>query len=247
MTMLKFKRVLRVGMQGPDVRAVKIGLTRAGFGHGIKGGNKFGGAVRLELEAFQKKVHLKADGVYGPATHAQLSTHFNLYARWLYNRTRVEVYVNPFAHCSSLVVGRIDMGVDYHGVGPIAAIGDAVIEGLGGGGWPGGEYILYRLTDGPMQGRYVYVAEAVVPKVKVGQRVRAGDVICYFGAGAREGFYPGIETGWSSPTVNLTRAAEMGNTGGFAHSDSPAGLAFARFLRKVGAPAPFAWFGPEYV
>lgn len=245
--MVKFKRVLREGMSGPDVRAVKIGLKRAGYGHGIKGGRHFGPAVRMRLAAFQKHAHLKPDGVYGPATHEKLAAHFNAFARWLYGRAKVQVYVNPFSTSRGLVVGRIDQGVDYHGIGEIRAIGDAVIEGLGGGGWPGGEYILYRLTDGPHQGKYVYVAESVVPKVRVGQHVRAGDVICVFGAGAREGFYPGIETGWSSPEVNLTRAAQMGNTGGFAHSNAPAGLAFARFLRKIDAPAPWTWPGPEYV
>lgn len=154
-------------------------------------------------------------------------------------------YRNPF-HAARVVVGRIDMGIDYHGYGPISAIGKAKIICIGGNGWPGGCYILYRLLRGRHKGRYVYVAEAVTPLVKPGQVVKKGQSICDFGADAAPGTYPGIETGWGSPICNLTLAAYQGDTGGVDHADSPAGLAFARFLKRIGAPHPPVGPGREY-
>lgn len=248
--MLSFKRVLHLGMHGPDVKAVKIGLKRARHSHGLVLTHHFGPATRTNLKRFQTAEKVKADGIYGPETHKLLEPHFSAYARWLYRRTKVEApktYVNPFSGCTKLQVGRIDMGVDYHGDGPIKAIGAAVIVGFAGAGWPGGEYLLYQLLEGEMKGHYVYIAEGIVPLVRAGQHVRAGEVICRFAGGYESEVYPGIETGWGSPTPGLTRAAEIGETGGFAHADSPPGLAFARFLKSIGAPAPATGFGPIYV
>ena len=147
-------------------------------------------------------------------------------------------YCNPFAHSTHLEVGRIDMGVDYHGIGPIRAIGRAKIVGLGGAGWPGGEFIHYLLLRGRHKGRYVYVAEAVEPLVKVGETVKRGQRIARFRLDALPGAYPGIEIGWASSVTNETLAAAMGQTGGVDHANSPAGECFARFLHHHHAPAP---------
>jgi hypothetical protein len=249
---LKFKRVLHEGMRGRDVSAVKIALGRAGFGPGYVRyhSRRFGPAMKTNLKRFQRHEGIRADGVYGPKTHAALTPHFSAYARWLYNRQRVappSYYVNPFHASSGLEVGRVDMGVDYHGRGAISAIGDAEIVGFAGAGWPDGEYVLYRLLDGPHAGRYVYVAEGIVPAVRPGQRVKRGETIGHFAPNAAPGLYPGIETGWGSSVPGLTRAAETGQIGGANHSFSPAGVAFARFLKGIGAPAPSVWSGPEYV
>lgn len=154
-------------------------------------------------------------------------------------------YRNPF-HGAQVEVGRVDMGVDYFGHGAICAIGKAEIVGNGGAGWPGGNYLLYRLLRGRHKGRYVYVAEAIQPCVNAGQVVKKGQVVAYFGPNAAPGKFPGIETGWGSPVLNETLAAKMGQTGGKDHADSPAGLAFARFLRRIGAPAPVVPKGAEY-
>jgi peptidoglycan hydrolase-like protein with peptidoglycan-binding domain len=157
---LKFKRVLHQGMRGRDVSAVKIALGHAGFGRGYIAlhTRNFGPAMRTNLKHFQKHVGLKTDGIYGPTTHAKLTPHFSAYARWLYNRQKVtapSAYVNPFHASTDLEVGRVDMGVDYHGRGAISAIGDAEIVGFAGAGWPDGEYVLYKLLNGPHAGRYV--------------------------------------------------------------------------------------------
>src|SRR5436853_340475 len=79
-------------------------------------------------------------------------------------------HVNPFARTVDLTPQRIDMGVDYDGAGEIDAIGDARVTFAGtgiGGGWTcstkanGG--VVYQLINGPDHGRYVYVAEDIVP------------------------------------------------------------------------------------
>ena len=68
----------------------------------------------------------------------------------------------------------IDMGVDYDGEGEIDAIGDAYITFAGtgiGGGWvcstPTNGGVAYTLDDGPDQGKWVAVAEDVIPRVKL--------------------------------------------------------------------------------
>lgn len=155
-------------------------------------------------------------------------------------------YRNPFHASKGLVIGRVDMGVDYSGFGPICAIGKCLVIGDGGHGWPGGHYLLYKLLRGRHKGRYVYVAEAVTPCVHAGQIVRKGQAVAYFSPDAAPGKYPGIETGWSTGTLNETLAAATEQPLPPNNSDTKAGRCFARFLRNIGAPAPPVDRGPEY-
>jgi hypothetical protein len=130
------------------------------------------------------------------------------------------------------------MGVDYGGKGAITAIGDATIIGDGGNGWPPkgrAHYLLYKLSKGPLVGRYVYVAEGILPTFTSG-RVRAGQTIARFTADAAPFTNStGIETGWSSPTVNLTYFSSHCGHYGERGWTAP-GNAFARLLRRLGAP-----------
>jgi hypothetical protein len=87
--MLKFKRVLHAGMRGRDAKGVKIALKHAGHGRGLVQTRLFSARAATDLKGFQKSVKLKADGVYGPTTHAKLTPHFTAYARWLYRGQRV--------------------------------------------------------------------------------------------------------------------------------------------------------------
>lgn len=154
-------------------------------------------------------------------------------------------YRNPF-YSAHVTVGRIDQGCDYNGQGTITAIGRCKIIGDGGRGWPGGHYLLYQLLRGRHRGRYVYVAEAIRPCVHAGEIVRKGHPVAYFGVAAAPGKYPGIETGWGSPILNETLAAQTEQPLPPDNSNTRAGQSFARFLHRIGSPAPPVSAGPEY-
>lgn len=146
------------------------------------------------------------------------------------------VYNNPLRGISGLIPERVDMGVDFGGSGPIYAIGDGVITNAtdANGGWPGGGWITYRLTDGPAAGLMVYVAEDVKPNVQVGQTVTSSTAIAtMFNGGA------GIETGWAMPDGSSAESqlAEAGGISGGGPFPTQIGLNFEALLRTLGVPA----------
>lgn len=115
-------------------------------------------------------------------------------------------YVNPLS--SGLQSGRVDMGVDYTGSGNLFAIGSGTIVNTKNSQWPGGTFIGLKL-DQPINGQqFVYYAENITPKVKVGDRVNAGQVI-----GHANGTYPYIEIGFAAPPgTGTTQAAASGQS-----------------------------------
>jgi hypothetical protein len=148
-------------------------------------------------------------------------------------------YRNPLRGVGGLVPERIDMGVDFSGSGPIYALGDAVITSATGeaGGWPGGGWITYQLTDGPDAGLTVYVAEDVVPTVLPGTRVSRSTVIGEMFQG-----YDGIETGWAQPDAGTSElpeseAPEAGGIGGLGPFPTIIGANFDELLVSLGVPA----------
>jgi murein DD-endopeptidase MepM/ murein hydrolase activator NlpD len=139
-------------------------------------------------------------------------------------------YANPLRAVGGLNPERIDQGVDFSGFGPIYAIGDGVVLSTVNGGWPGGTFIAYRLTDGPANGLTVYFAEDIQPAVSVGQTVNANTVLGTVYAGGS-----GIELGWSDPSGDGDTMARDyhqyhgGNSTAF-------GFNFSQFLNYLGAP-----------
>lgn len=250
--MVKYRQPIRPNDVGLDVLAVKRAMKRAPTvqdASRLKLNRKAGAAFVHCVKVIQHNHQLKTDGVYGPATHRIVAPRFDAYGVYLYKhatiRRAVGPYINPF-HLAKITLSRTDMGVDFHGVGPIVAIGDAIIKGDDGRGWPGGHYLLMQLLHGEHAGRWWYTSEAIEPVVHAGQHVTRGQVIAHFGYHAAPGRFPGIECGWSSPTLNLTRAAA--ETGYYEGQRTPAGKAAARFLRSLGCPTledPGA--GPHYV
>jgi Putative peptidoglycan binding domain len=249
-----YRQPIFPGDKGDDVLAVRHALVLLGHqlpSNGLTAGPEFVSAI----ERVQRNHGLHVDGRYGPTVHPIVAPHFTHPDVALYKQAALRVhYVNPFEKSTQLEKGRIDQGVDYHGVGPICAIGDAEIVGAEKThGWPGGPsgsgiagtYILYRLTNGRHAGRYVYVAEAVDATVSTGQHVRAGDVICTFGANAAPGGHPGIETGWGCKTMFLTYHQFIGHKN--LERDTPAGAAFARLLKRLGAPVVPVDDGAEFL
>lgn len=138
-------------------------------------------------------------------------------------------YANPLRDISGLQIWRVDQGVDYNGYGPIFAIGDGVVLTTFNGGWPGGTFITYRLTDGPAAGLIVYAAEDINCDVSVGQAVTPNTVL-----GTLYNGPDGIETGWASSLLGETMAMQYGQ---FYGSNSTAfGYNFSQLLQSLGAP-----------
>ncbi|HEX9030631.1 MAG TPA: hypothetical protein VF834_02220 [Streptosporangiaceae bacterium] len=146
------------------------------------------------------------------------------------------VYENPFRDLSGLIPQRVDMGVDFVGSGPVYAIGDGVVTAATGasGGWPGGGWITYQLTDGPAAGEVVYVAEQVSPTVTVGEHVTPSTVIGTMLAGGS-----GIETGWAMPDSASAESqlTEAGGISGGGPFPTLVGLNFDELLQALGVPA----------
>ena len=140
-------------------------------------------------------------------------------------------YANPIRAIGGLQVWRVDQGVDYNGYGPIYAIGDGVVLSTFNGGWPGGTFITYRLTNGPAAGLVVYAAEDINPDVSVGQSVTPNTVL-----GTLYNGPDGIETGWADGgALGETMAMSYGQ---FYGSNSTAfGYNFSQLLASLGAPA----------
>jgi murein DD-endopeptidase MepM/ murein hydrolase activator NlpD len=139
-------------------------------------------------------------------------------------------YANPIRGVGALSPERVDQGVDYTGYGPIFAIGDGIVTNVFNGGWPGGTFIVYRLTDGPADGLVVYAAEDIEPTVQINETVTSNTVIGQVYEGP-----DGIETGWADPSGDgTTMAADYGE---FDGANSTAfGYNFSQLLESLGAP-----------
>lgn len=149
-------------------------------------------------------------------------------------------YRNPFASSASVVPGRIDMGVDYDGAGPIDALGAGTVtySASGGAGWgpflcSGGHggAVVYRLADGPDGGRYVYVSEGIIPLVTVGERVQAGQPVASF-TGC-------IETGWGTGAGAGPMAAAVGqacSSGDPGCVSTACGWGMSQLIKASGGP-----------
>lgn len=134
---------------------------------------------------------------------------------------------NPFSD-PGWSPARTDQGVDYAPtkVLPVRAICDGTIISTNGSGWPGGYFILIKLTAGPFAGKCTFVAEHLANVLPKGTDVKAGQEI-----GTALPGYPWTEWGWASgPQTPSTRY--NGAPDGTA---MPGGKAFARFLRHLGA------------
>lgn len=135
--------------------------------------------------------------------------------------------MNPFRGIQGLTAERVDQGVDFAGAGPIYALGNGVVLNTVSGGWPGGAYISYRLTDGPAVGLVVYSAENIIPGVQIGQTVNVNTVI-----GTLVDASPNSESGWG----DLSGAPQALASGQFDGSSPTAlGVNFNQLLIQLGA------------
>lgn len=147
-------------------------------------------------------------------------------------------YDNPLRGMAGLSPERIDQGVDYQGYGPIFAVGDGTVISTYNGGWPGGTFISYQLTDGPANGLVVYAAEDIEPTVSVGEHVTAATRI----GTVYEG-WTGIETGWADSSGDGTTMA-ADNDQYYGSNSTAFGANFSQLLSALGAPGGVLGYGP---
>lgn len=139
-------------------------------------------------------------------------------------------YADPLRDIQGLAPERVDQGVDYHGYGPIYAMGDGTVSSIVNSGWPGGTFICYRLTDGRASGLAVYAAEDIDPSVSVGQSVTPNTILGTMYEGP-----DGIETGWADPSCDGVSMAN--DAGQFSGGNSTAyGANYSQALSSFGAP-----------
>jgi hypothetical protein len=153
----------------------------------------------------------------------------------------IDGYKNPYRDVKQQTPMRIDMGVDYGGIGPIYAIGNGKVNRVykrnGGSGWPGwgvdgaGGWVSYTLSDGPAKGKTVYFAENCNPAVKEGDTVTPDTKICDLD-GLTSAW---SESGWAADKTTSWAAAHTE----WAGHDSTAyytayGENFSDLLEKLG-------------
>lgn len=137
--------------------------------------------------------------------------------------------------------GRIDQGVDFVGTGNVPAIGSGVVTDVGTThiiqtGSKIWHYIVYRLTSGPLKGSYVYVAENIRPRVKVGDKLQFGQTVAY-----ANGSFPYIEMGFN-------QSAKGWNAFGNLNGPQQAGYKMQKYLeglwshRKTRVKIDGAWY-----
>ena len=102
--------------------------------------------------------------------------------------------------------------------------------------------MVFQIVSGPLDGKYWYWSEEIIPNVGAGQTVAARQTVATF-APSRAG----IKIGWWAPNPGRPRGGVEGYTEG---RGTPAGADFRYLLEQLGAnprdgarrsPAPNGW------
>jgi hypothetical protein len=188
--------------------------------------------------------------IYDPNVNARwavkLSTHGRGWRNWTtFTSGKYKKYLHKQPKGETSVAGKgfgvfsqanyagTDQGVDFKGTGPIPALGSGVVTDVGksgiieGGNFP---YVIYRLTDGPYKGHFVYVAENFVPTVKKGTKVKTGQEV-----GKAVGAYPYIEVGFNKSGRGWNPVAPLNPN---PHSPKPAGAQMWSYIQGVAKLHP---------
>lgn len=114
---MKFKQPIEPGDVGSDVKAEKRALWKA-LGHlapehrkPMTDDGEQGIRAVENLKAFQTLHKLKADGVYGPTTHAKLDRWYDAWGRVLYRKAKIRPKIE---HWAVLAPGADRRGVKTH-------------------------------------------------------------------------------------------------------------------------------------
>jgi murein DD-endopeptidase MepM/ murein hydrolase activator NlpD len=125
-------------------------------------------------------------------------------------------------------VGRTDQGVDVSAPAgtPIHALGASKVMGIIPNWYSGQPFVWFQLLDGPNAGRFWYAAEQLLPSVRAGDTVAAGQQI-----GTVAGSGTGLEFGWATGSGETQARATTGYTEGQV---TAAGQDFAHLLTSLG-------------
>ena len=198
MSELAFKRLVKLGTVGKDVRAIKRGLARAGHGNLAGSANPLMGpfAVRHLTNYQRANPPLEVDGKYGKETHKRLVEKFDRFARQLYEQSSDAV---PVGDNTPAPEGSLPLPRDFSSTHPTAGLEgfpaidmfanpntvvlapeDGTVIRLSGrdpsqGGRPGGAYgfSIHLECD---SGKY-FMTHFATTQVAVGQRVTGGQPI----------------------------------------------------------------------
>jgi Transglycosylase SLT domain len=144
-------------------------------------------------------------------------------------------YVAPLPAGVGFANARTDMGVDLEtgtaGVGrELLAIGEAQVLAIKPMGAFGPTWVSYRLLDGPLRGRAIFIGHSGPPLVAVGQRVAAGAPLIAIHGGSYGGPPGHVEIGWALADGSAPAAASHYGEG----QVTAEGRSFRRFLARLG-------------
>ena len=205
-----FRRVLRAGDQGGDVRTLQRWLSAVGLKTSVDG--LFGPHTQQSAAGFQAAARLRPiTGVVGVVTAMTLR-------RWVSQNKHVPANsgpsgaggwvfpIRPMSIVAAPATWTLDQGIDIGTIGAACGSnavevavdsGTIVDEGISGFG---PDTPILRLDSGSLAGRYVYYGHAKPALVSVGEHVSRGQPIAEVGCG-RVGISSGphLEIGISTP------------------------------------------------